>query len=250
MDCDVAGWVQVAIELLALVLGLVYYFGEYKRDRCNRKKNALASIRLEISQNWWYLNNPPLPPQTTKGKGHPGYYDPTRQVFKYHDDAITAVLCSDIVSEFDNKLVEALSCVGHSVRFVNQQIDELMSLRFGSPEMLSAAAAIVRADPGRLARFAKTPEQIPKQFRDYLQELALRHWAIVNEGYWRRLKPAIEEATRQLNPVLRGMRIEELSLQIPEATESVLTSSAPSLTGDNFDWMSSASTGSASSLFG
>ncbi len=225
MDCDIAGWAQVVLEGLALVLGLLYYFGEYRRDRNNRKKNVLASIRIELKQNWQYMNNPPLLPEE---EYHPEYYDPTRQVFKYRDDAITAALCSDIISSFDKELVEALLYVSQSVRFVNQQIDELMAFRFGSPEMLATAVAKVREDRKCLTKYAQSPGQIPKRFRDYLQELALRHWAIVNEGYWRRLRPAIEEATRQLPPALKDVEPEEVRRRMLG------------------DWLLSAKTGSTS----
>jgi len=105
---DLATKAQTIIELAALVLAVLFYFFDYKRDKKkhqkeeqrrgkdqhNRKLSLLASLKQEIELNWTLLHNPALP---VPHQYHPQYYDPTVQVFKYRDDAIVLALPSVLI---------------------------------------------------------------------------------------------------------------------------------------------------------
>ena len=130
----------------------------------------------------------------------------------------------------DAELARTLLKVSYSIRFVNQQIDELMTYRFGSPERLAEASELVRRDAGLLHRFATASDKIkPKRLRSYFQELALRHWAIVNEGYWKRLKPSLEALRQPLDRALQQAGLD--SLDMPGAVDVYRVSTLFSITG-------------------
>jgi len=240
---DLATRAQAIIELTALVLAILFYFFDYKRDKKkhqeeeqrrrkdqhDRKLSLLASLKQEIELNWTLLHNPALP---VPHQYHPRYYNPTVQVFKYRDDAIVLALSqveSDVL--LDAELAQTLLMVSYNIRFVNQQIDELMTYRFGSPERLAEASELVRRDAGLLHRFATASDKIkPKRLRPYFQELALRHWAIVNEGYWKRLKPSLEALRQPLNRALQQVGLGLLGM--PRTDEVYCVSTPASITGD------------------
>jgi hypothetical protein len=188
----------------------------------------LIGLKKEIELNWALLNNPPL---SSPRHYHPEYYDPTRQIFKYREDAIISALSqAESGGSLDTELTEALLAASHSIRFVNQQIDELMAFRFSSADRLAEASNLVRKNPSLLRKFAAAPDKIrPKRLRPYFKELALRHWAIVNEGYWKRLKPSLEALRQPLNRALQqaGLGL----LDMPGADDVYLVNTPFSITG-------------------
>lgn len=221
---DPAGWVQVILETIAIVLVVLFYVFDYRRGRQKAeeerkkeqerkhklKKAILSGLKQELEMNWRLLHNPPL---LDRKVYHPEYYDPTRQIFKYPDDAIGLALSrveSDVLLEPD--LAQGLLRVRQAVRFVNQQVDELMAFRFGSPDMLAKASDLFRNNPDCIKKFASDTNKIPKWCRPWFQELALRHWAIVNEGYWSRLKPYLEAVQPNLDAALQEVGLPPLEM--------------------------------------
>lgn len=211
---------EIIIECVTLLLAILFYFLEYRSDKDKQRKRLktinigiLASLKKEVELNWALLNHPPL---LSRNHFHPQYYDPSRQIFKYRDDAIVLALSqveSDVL--LDPELVQALLMVSYSIRFVNQQIDELMTYRFGSPERLAEASELVGKDRGLLDKFAADPDNIkPKRLRPYFKELALRHWAIVNKGYWDHLKPSLEALRQPLNRALQQAELEPVDMPV------------------------------------
>jgi len=202
-DLDLTKASEVEFQLRRLVLAIrSEWVTDIPQPVRAPEAGILTRLKEEMELNWALLNNPPLP---SSHHYHPEYYDPTRQVFKYRDDAIVSAL-SQVESgiHLDTELAEALLAASHSIRFVNQQIDELMAFRFSSADRLAEASNLVRKNPSLLQKFAAAPDKIkPKRLRSYLKELALRHWAIVNEGYWKRLKPSLEALRQPLNQALQ-----------------------------------------------
>jgi len=202
-DLDLTKASEVEFQLRRLVLAIrSEWVTDIPQPVRAPEAGILTRLKEEMELNWALLNNPPLP---SSHHYHPEYYDPTRQVFKYRDDAIVSAL-SQVESgiHLDTELAEALLVASHSIRFVNQQIDELIAFRFSSADRLAEASNLVRQNPGLLEKFAAAPDKIkPKRLRPYFKELALRHWAIVNEGYWKRLKPSLEALRQPLNQALQ-----------------------------------------------
>jgi len=235
---------QTLFELAALILAFLafvsaiwFYFGNYKReerhrreDQHNRKISLLASLRQEIELNWALLHDPELPPRSDPDQCPPRYYNPTFQVFKYRDNAIVLALSqveSDIL--LDAELAQALLMVSYSIHFVNQQIDELMAYRFGSPERLAEASELVRKDTGLLEKFAADPNKIkPQRLRPYFRELALRNWAIVNKGYWDHLKPGLEALRQPLNQALQQAELEPVNMPVRQKVSPADTEASQS----------------------
>jgi len=161
----------------------------------------LAPIKLELQLNWESLQATLLPIEP--GKYHPEYYDPTRQLFKFRDDAITHALADPVLfSEIGEPLAEKqLIVVSKHIRFINLQIDELLAFRFGDPVMLAEARAYVLKATQKWGKFPPpSKDKIPRKFRAWFQELALRHWAIVNEGCHKRLALSLPEALNSVTP--------------------------------------------------
>ena len=100
--------------------------------------------------------------------------------------------------------------------------------------------------PGRVRQDTRAD---PKEISGLSSGTSLRHWAIVNEGYWYRLKPAIEEASQRLDSSLRDINLEELDLTVSESTQVFAIGKAPSITGDAFRWPLEAKLGSASTAY-
>ena len=228
-DLDLTQTSQVEFQLKRLVLAI--------RSECVTdipypvrapEAGILIGLKKEIELNWALLNNPPL---SSPRHYHPEYYDPTRQIFKYREDAIISALSqAESGGSLDTELTEALLAASHSIRFVNQQIDELLAFRFSSADRLAEASNLVRKNPNLLQKLAAAPEKIkPKRLRSYLKELALRHWAIVNEGYWKRLKPSLEAVRQPLNRALQQSGIS--SLDLPGADNVYRVSTPFSITG-------------------
>jgi len=226
---------------------VLFYFFDYRRGKekaeeerkrdqdrkRNLKKAILSALKREIEMNWRYLRNSP-----SSLVYHPEYYDPTRQIFKvYRDDAIVWALRtveSDVSSDTD--LAHSLLAVSQAVQFVNQQIDELMAFRFGSPDQLARASRIVENTPNALANFASDDTSIPVHRRPWFMELARRNWAIVNEGYWYRLLPTLVVARPYLDKALEEIGLEPLEMPNLEkvldmlafaATQAASTSGSP-----------------------
>lgn len=225
---DPAGWFQVALQVTFVIIiggvqiligGLTFWFYVFdyrvrkqREDRISRQqeKSLLTAISQELEENWRYLHNPPLfGPDTV----YPEYFDPTRQVFKFRDDTVTAALAFRLPDIFlPSVLYDSLLRVSQSVRFVNQQVDELMAFRFGNPTQLARATRHHKDNPKCLEQFSQDPENIPDHLRTFFMELADRHQAIVKEGFWKRLKPSLEAAAEELNKVLRDKELPPLNL--------------------------------------
>lgn len=255
---DPAGWAQVIVELLAMAIGVVvaaaFYFCEYRRrkqEEVNRKRDlksgVLAALRQELEMNWALLHNPPLPERNVY---HADYFDPTRQVFKYRDDAIMMALSvveSDVLLRPDlgRRLLEA----SQAIRFVNQQIDELMAYRFADSAKLARVTQWVRHNYESLRAFPSGEGAIPATHRAWFQELSLRHWAIVNEGYWKRLLPALQTLGPAVSGLFQEAGLEPLEMRWrerePTTTAQIVGSSGsgwpayPDLAG----WTSMSKTG-------
>jgi len=258
---DPAGWTQVIVEVLAIVVGVVvatlFYVFEYrgrKQAESSRKRElkrgVLAALRQELQMDWALLHDPPLP---ERDEYHAEYFDPTRQVFKYRDDAIMMALSvpeSDVLlgPDLGARLLET----SQAVRFVNQQIDELMAYRFADSAKLARVTQWVRRNYESLQSFPSDESAIPPAHRAWFQELSLRHWAIVNEGYWKRLLPALKALGRATDVLFQDAGLEPLEMRWLEAevtttTQFVSTSGsafpAPYTLGDHFT--SSSKTGGA-----
>mgnify|MGYP001067476901 CR=1 FL=1 len=241
---DPAGWAQVTLAGIAIVLAVVFYWCEYRRDKQKAegerkkeqerkrklKKAILSALKQELEMNWRLLHNPPLLQPKVY---HPRYYDPTCQIFKYPDDAIGLALSrveSDVL--LDPGLAQGLLAVRQAVRFVNQQVDELMAFRFGSPDTLAKASDFFRNDPNCIVKFASDANKIPKRLRPWFQELALRHWAIVNEGYWYRLRPGLMSVRPYVDAALQEVGLHPLKMTVPEESisttiQGVISSGSP-----------------------
>jgi len=160
----------------------------------------LAPIKLELRLNWESLQTTLLPIEPDKY--HLEYYDPTRQLFKFRDDAITHVLADPFLFNKleEESLAERLIVVSKHIRFINLQIDELLAFRFGDPVMLAEARAYMLKATEKWGKFPPpSKDKISRKFRAWFQELALRHWAIVNEGCHKRLALSLPEALRLLS---------------------------------------------------
>lgn len=159
--------------------------------------DILVPIKLELQLNWESL-------ATLQSielvKYHPEYYDPTRQIFKFRDNAITQALANPFLfSKLNESLTKKLIIVSKHIRFINLQIDELLAFRFGDPVMLAEARAYVSKATKKWGKFPPpSKNKIPRKFRAWFQELALRHWAIVNEGCHKRLAISLPEALEAL----------------------------------------------------
>lgn len=248
---DLAGWVQVVLEVIAIVLVVLFYLFDYRRGKSRAeeerkkeresrsilKKAILSALKREIEMNWRYVHNSP-PPEVY----HANYYDPSRQTFKVcRDDAIMRALSmveSDVLSDPD--LAQSLLAVSQAVRFVNQQIDELMAFRFGSPQLLSMASTFAKTNHKVLAEVAsdegKIQTMIPITLRAWFRELSQRNWAIVNEGYWNRLLLTLVVAKPHLDKAVEEIGLEPLEMPDLEkvlgmlaslATQAVSTSGSP-----------------------
>jgi len=160
--------------------------------------NVLAPIKLELRLNWESLQATLLPIEPNVY--HPEYYDPTRQLFKFRDDAITYALVDPFwCREAGETLAEKLIVVSKHIRFINLQIDELLAFRLGDPVMLAEARAYMSKATQKWGKFPPpSKDKIPRKFRAWFQELALRHWAIVNEGCHKRLALSLPETLRLL----------------------------------------------------
>jgi len=161
--------------------------------------DILAPVKLELQLNWESLTTILL--STEPVKHHPEYYDPTRQIFKFRDDAITQVLADPFLfNTLGEPLAEKLIVASKHIRFINLQIDELLAFRFGDPVMLAEARAYVFKATQKWGKFPPpSKNKIPRKFRAWFQELALRHWAIVNEGCHRRLAISLPEVQKSLD---------------------------------------------------
>lgn len=160
--------------------------------------NILAPIELELRLNWESLKSTLMP--TEPIRWHPEYYDPTRQIFKFRDDALTyALVRPQLFAQLEMPLAEKLIVVSKHIRFINLQIDELLTFRFSDPTMLSGARAYMLKATKKWGKFPPpSRDKIPRKFRAWFQELALRHWAIVNEGCHKRLKLSLPQALELL----------------------------------------------------
>jgi len=156
--------------------------------------NVLAPIELELRLNWESLKGTLIPIEPIKW--HPEYYDPTRQIFKFRDDALTYALARPyLFNQVGMPLAEKLIVVSKHVRFINLQIDELLAFRFNDPTMLSEARAYMLRATKKWGKFPPpSRDKIPRKFRAWFQGLALRHWAIINEGCHKRLGRSLPEA--------------------------------------------------------
>lgn len=246
---DLAGWLQVALEAMAILLVVLFYVFDYRRGKAiaeeekskerqrksNLKKAILSALKRELEMNWRYVHNSP-----SSQVYHAQYYNPTHQTFKVcRDDAIMWTLGqveTDILLDYD--LAQSLLAVSQSVRFVNQQIDELMAFRFGDPNKLARASRYVRDNPQSLQEFVLDETKIPAAHRPWFKELALRNWAIVNEGYWYRLLPTLVVVRPYLDKALEEMGLEPLEMPNLEkvlgmlasaATEAAMASGSPSV---------------------
>lgn len=243
---NLAGWGQLNLEGIAIVLQAIaifvavsFYLYQYWRDKRKvegLKKAILAALKQEIEMNWRLLHNPPL---LSPRVNHSEYYDPTRQIFKYPDDAIGLALSrveSDVL--LDPDLAQGLLRVRQAVRFVNQQVDELMAFRFGSPDTLAKASDLFRNNPDCIYKFASDTNKIPKRYRAWFQELALRHWAIVNKGYRERLRPSLLSVQSYLDAALQEVGLSPLKMpEMPVAATVFEIEEAPPLSA--WGWVES-----------
>jgi len=138
----------------------------------------------------------------------------------------------------DYGLAQSLLAVSQAVRFLNQQIDELMAFRFGDPNKLARASLYVSNNPQSPRQFVLDETKIPAKHRAWFRELALRNWAIVNEGYWGRLLFTLVVAQPHLDKALEEIGLEPLEMPNLEkvldmladaATQAAIASGSPSV---------------------
>ena len=239
---DPAGWIQVFLALAAIILAVYLYFHDYRGNRTREqrrqtqlKRGILAALKHELEIDWHLLHHPRL---LAEKESHPEYYDPTRQIFRYRDDAIMVALSkveSDVL--LDSDLARQLLEVSQAVRFVNQQVEELMAFRFGSPEALAKATDLFRNHRTTWVDVVAGRKTAEKWSGPWFQELALRHWAIVNRGYWDKLLPSLTCARELVNPALEAAGLEPLHMPeyelAPADAEGVSTAQDVMSTGSS-----------------
>ncbi len=195
-----AGGLQLIAILIAL-FGLFEVWIREKRNKYRKKRNLLEAIKLEL-----YFNKEWVQDLIPQGEDAARYYDPTRANFRLRDDAITYAITngqSILLSEKD--LIQKLIAVSHAVRFVNQQIEEQMMVRFCSPEFSSKMSSFVIKNRKVIFSWFKNSDLIPNEFKEYVDELHLRHRAINDIGFWQQLKPSLEEAIPVVDELIEEM---------------------------------------------
>ena len=195
-----AGGLQLLAILIAL-FGLFEVWIREKRNKYRKKRNLLEAIKLEL-----YFNKEWVQDLISQGEDAARYYDPTRANFRLRDDAITYAITngqSILLSEKD--LIQKLIAVSHAVRFVNQQIEEQMMVRFCSPEFSSKMSSLVIKNRKVIFSWFKNPDLIPDEFKEYVGELHLRHWAINDIGLWKQLKPSLKEVMPVVDKLIEEM---------------------------------------------
>ena len=220
---------RAGAPIVAVAVAVFVFLGERIWDYQRRKeikRGILSALREEFVHNFRALMLEDLPP--SQERSEPKLYDdrlldPFSARFKLPDVALKSAITSGAYGvALPEELLKKLVLLNANIGLVNQQAEELLLHRLSSPSMAGAACRTLRSrslQQGQTKLFKDvrlSRLSFPNGLLDWWQELAHRHWAIVNEGYHKRLFPAFRQVEEVLNQALKEASIDPLGLEWPQ----------------------------------